>query len=129
VTSIGGSILHGITSALGISSPSREMHKLGQFAVQGLINGLASGSSDLAQTSQKLALAAASGLGGGLFAPRVGLALPGAGAGGVLGSASQPLRLQMELVHKSPSGQEINRELVIFQRQGGVFTAAKAAMG
>lgn len=42
------------------------------------------------------------------------------------GSAGNPLHA--EIVMKSPNGREINRQLVIFQQQGGVFTAAKAAV-
>lgn len=39
---IGGSILSGVKGALGISSPSKEMAKLGVFAGQGIVIGLTS---------------------------------------------------------------------------------------
>jgi hypothetical protein len=128
-TNVGGAIKSGIKDVLGIFSPSREAHILGAFFSQGLGEGVTSGIGDVTAAARAVANAARGGLSGGLaLAGGGGLALPGAG-GGVLGSASQPLRLEMTLVHQKPSGAEINRELIVFQQNGGVFTAAKKAVG
>lgn len=49
---IGGNILGGVKSALGISSPSKEMAKLGVFAGEGLVIGLASMTAQIAAAAE-----------------------------------------------------------------------------
>lgn len=58
VISIGEDIINGISSALGIASPSKEMHKIGVFAGQGLAMGLASMTSAVTAAASDLSVAA-----------------------------------------------------------------------
>lgn len=54
VTDIGGQILGGIKSTLGISSPSKEMARIGRFSVEGLIKGLSDMGPQLDKQAAKL---------------------------------------------------------------------------
>lgn len=85
---IGSDILNGVKSALGISSPSKEMAKLGVFAGEGLVIGLDSMTSQItaaAEAAGKALLGATgAGLNGQLNLPGGNLSLSGGGTSQVV---------------------------------------------
>ena len=76
---IGGDILNGVKGALGISSPSKEMAKLGVFAGQGLVIGLDSMMGKIAEAAAEAGAALLTNTSTGL---RTTLAFSGATATG-----------------------------------------------
>ncbi|MGH3862503.1 phage tail protein [Actinokineospora sp.] len=113
VISIGQDILSGISSALGIASPSKEMHKIGVYAGRGLALGLASMASDVAAAAGDLSVAAT------IPTPRqdIGLGLAPAGAtagfGGLPGGASIDKLINVEHLDMTEaiSPREVSEEL------------------
>lgn len=81
VVGVGKSILSGIKGALGISSPSKEMAKIGVFIGQGLIQGMEKITPAVNSAADKLGLGISSNVTGGLN-------IPGSGSGGTVGPAA-----------------------------------------
>lgn len=92
VISVGKSILGGIKSALGISSPSKEMAKIGVFVGQGLIKGMDSMQGAVSNAAGDLGNSALSGATGPireLAVPSTGNVVTSAGGGAAGGTLVQ----------------------------------------
>jgi phage-related protein len=85
---IGSDILNGVKSALGISSPSKEMAKLGVFAGEGLIVGLESMTAQIMSVAeaagQAMLTAAGNGVNGNLNLSTASVGANGSAAGPVV---------------------------------------------
>lgn len=87
VIDFGKSIINGITGALGISSPSKEFRKVGEFSGQGFVIGLESMIPDAVAAATSLADAALAAGGGALAAPDLA-GMRGAGSRAASGGSS-----------------------------------------
>lgn len=87
---IGKDVLNGVKSALGISSPSKEMAKLGVFAGEGLVLGLESMTAMITAAAEAAGEALLTATGAGMSTT---LNLSG-GAAGTSGSGSTPVVFQ-----------------------------------
>lgn len=84
VVNVGKSILNGIKGALGISSPSKEMAKIGVFVAQGLQQGIEKGTPAVLNTANALAASVIDTMNSPISG---GFAVPGSGQPGAANQA------------------------------------------
>jgi TP901 family phage tail tape measure protein len=108
---VAGDILDAFSSILGIGSPAREMHKLGDFAMQGLYNGL--------KQSSGAVLALMSDVARSMQGEMSGQLMPIAASGGGVGGSSNVDNTRNYTFHVSAVKADLNeKKLYQVFRQG-----------
>lgn len=97
VKALAASAVQGLKSALGIASPSKVMERMGDFASQGMAEGLDGGSGQVGAASARMAGAAAGGAASGL-------------AGGAKGKGSVTVNVQAGAVVINAAGSTVTDE-------------------